>query len=71
MKAEVRISIKDYRRNKNLKILLVRPPYPSRQFMVWMNGERWPASGREVSVTRLVTAIRKALVRGLGTGGSH
>ena len=25
MKAEVRISIKDYRRNKNVKILLLRP----------------------------------------------
>jgi len=27
MKAEVRISSKDYHRNKNLKILLVRPLY--------------------------------------------
>jgi hypothetical protein len=27
MKAEMRMSIKDYRRNKNLKILLVWPPF--------------------------------------------
>jgi hypothetical protein len=68
MKAEVRISIKDYRRDKSLKVLLVRPPFSSRQFMVWMNGERWPASGKMVSVTRVLTALRKALVRGLVTG---
>jgi hypothetical protein len=36
MKADLRISIKDYRRNKNLKVLLFRPPFPSRGFMVWM-----------------------------------
>jgi hypothetical protein len=68
MKAEMRISIKDYRRNKNLKVLLVRPPFPSRQFMVWMNGERWPATRRAVSITRVLTALRKALVRALVTG---
>ncbi len=68
MKAEVRISIKDYRRNKNLKVLLVRPPYPGRRFWVWMNGERWPAAKRDVSLTRVITALRKALVRALGTG---
>jgi len=27
MKAELRISIKDYHRNKSLKILLIRPPF--------------------------------------------
>jgi hypothetical protein len=68
MKAEVRISIKGYRRNKNLKVLLVRPPFPSQQFFVWMNGERWPARGRMVSVTRVVTALRKALVGALTAG---
>ncbi len=31
MKADLRISIKDYRRNKNLKALLVRVPYSHRQ----------------------------------------
>ena len=69
MKAEVRISIKDYRRNKNLKILLVRPPFPCRQFLVWMNGVRWPMSGKPVSLTRVLTAVRKALVKGVGSGG--
>jgi hypothetical protein len=69
MKAEVRISIKDYHRNKNLKILLVRPPYPSRQFMIWMNGKRLPDGGRDVSLSRLAAALRRALVRALGTGG--
>jgi hypothetical protein len=68
MKADVRISIKDYRRKKSLKVLLVRPPFSSRQFMVWMNGERWPANGRMVSVTRVLTALRKALVRGVCMG---
>ena len=49
MKADLRISIKDYARNKNLKILLFRPPFPSRGFMVKMNGrglaEQTPTCG--------------------------
>ena len=32
MKAELRISIKDYRKNKNLKILLFRTPFAMRQY---------------------------------------
>jgi hypothetical protein len=63
MKAALRISIKDYHRNKNLKILLFRPPFPCRQFLVRMNGAPWPASGGPVSLTRLVTALRKSLAR--------
>jgi hypothetical protein len=63
MKADVRISIKDYHRNKNLKILLFRPPYPCRQFFVRMNGEPWPRPGQPVSLTRLVGALRKVLVK--------
>jgi hypothetical protein len=51
MKADSRISIKDYRRNKNLKVLLYRPSFPSRGFMVRMNGERWPKDGGPVCVT--------------------
>ena len=39
MKADVRISIKDYRRNKNLKIQLVRVPFSPRQF----RGDEWRA----------------------------
>jgi hypothetical protein len=38
MKADLRISIKDYHRNKSLKILLFRPAFPSRGFYVRMNG---------------------------------
>jgi hypothetical protein len=63
MKADLRISIKDYHRNKNLKILLFRPPFPGRQYLVRMNGAPWPKSGGPVSVTRLLTALRKALVQ--------
>jgi hypothetical protein len=63
MKAELRISIKDYHRKKNLKILLFRPPFPGRQFLVQMNGTPRPASGKPVSLTRLLTAWRKSLVR--------
>jgi hypothetical protein len=66
MKAELRISIKDYRRDKNLKILLVRVPFSaSRQFWVKMNGAAWPANGKPVSLTRLMTALRKSLVKSL------
>jgi hypothetical protein len=64
MKADLRISIKDYRRNKNLKIQLVRAPFQtSRQFYVRMNGQPWPKDGRPVSITRLLTSIRKSLVK--------
>ncbi|MBK7997655.1 MAG: hypothetical protein IPK15_02680 [Verrucomicrobia bacterium] len=49
-KAELRISIKDYRRNKTLKVTLLRVPYAQRQFLVRMDGKPWPASGRPVSV---------------------
>jgi hypothetical protein len=63
MKADLRISIKDYHRKKNLKILLFRPPFPARQFLVRMNGAPWPASGEPVSLTRLVAALRRSLVR--------
>jgi len=64
MKANLRISIKDYHRNKNLKIQLVRLPFSaSRQFWVRMNGEPWPKDGRPVSLTRIMTSLRKALVR--------
>jgi hypothetical protein len=66
MKADLRISIKDHRRGKNLKVLLMRAPYGSRQYFVRMNGEAWPGSGRPASLTRVVTALRKALVRAQG-----
>jgi len=66
MKADLRISVKDCRSKKNLKILLMRVPFTSsRQFWVRMNGQRWPKDGRPVSLTRLLTALRKALVKKL------
>jgi len=64
MKADLRISVKDYSRNKNLKIQLSRVPFASsRQFWVRMNGEPWPKPGQPVSLTRVLTALRKALVK--------
>jgi len=64
MKADLRISIKDYKRNKNLKIQLVRVPFSAaRQFWVRMNGLPWPKDARPVSLTRLLTALRKSLVK--------
>jgi hypothetical protein len=63
MKADLRISIRDYHRNKNLKILLFRPPFASRQFLVRMNGVPWPAEGRGVCLTRLLAALRRSLVK--------
>ena len=63
MKADLRISVKDYRRNKNLKILIQRAIFSHRQFHVRMNGAPWPQDGRPVSLTRLMTALRKSLVK--------
>jgi hypothetical protein len=62
---DLRISIKDHRRGKNLKILLYRVPFGPRKFWVRMNGSRWPADGNPVSVTKLMTTLRKSLVRSL------
>ncbi len=70
MKADLRISIKDYHRKKNLKILLFRPPFPCRQFPVRLNAAAWPTSGEPVSLTRLVAALRKSLVRA-GRAGQY
>ena len=63
MKADLRISIKDYHRNKKLKILLFRPAFPCRGFHVRMNDAPWPANGRPVCLSRLKVALRKSLVR--------
>jgi hypothetical protein len=63
MKPDLRISIKDYSRGKNLKVLLVRTPFSDGRFMVRMNGQPWPADGRPVSLTKLMAALRKTLVR--------
>jgi len=66
MKPDLRISVKDYRRGKNLKVLLYQLPYGSRRFWVRMNATRWPTDGKPVSLTRLMTALRKSLVRSAG-----
>ena len=63
MKAHLRISIKDVRRNNNLKILMFRTPFATREFYVRMNGKNWPSSGRPVSLTQAFAALRKALVK--------
>ncbi len=65
MQADLRISIKDYKRNKNLKIQLHRAIYSHRQFIVRMNGAPWPKDGRPVSLTKLLTSLRKTLVKAL------
>jgi hypothetical protein len=72
MKADLRISIKDYHRNKNLKILLFRPPFQCRGFLVRMNPD---ASGQAdglggTGLSRLLAAVRKSLVKGLASGPS-
>ena len=66
MKADLRISVKDYRRNKNLKIQLHAVRFDPQRYFVKMNGERWPGDGRPLSVTRLMTALRKSLLRAKG-----
>ena len=63
MKADLRISVKDYRRNKTLKILLLHSPFTHRQLYVRMNGAPWPKDGRPVSLTNVMTSLRKALVK--------
>ena len=63
MKAERRISIKHYRQNKKLKILLFRTPFAAHQYCVRMNGGPCPKDRRAVSLTRLLKGVRKALVR--------
>ena len=63
MEADLRISVKDYRRKKTLKIQLLRVPFScSRQFWVRMNGAPWPNDRRPGSLTRLLIALRKSLV---------
>jgi hypothetical protein len=66
MKYDLRISVKDYRRGKNLKIQLAQLSFSSsRQFFVKMNGSPWPSDGRPVSITRVLTALRKSIVRSM------
>jgi hypothetical protein len=63
MKPCLRISIKDYARNKNLKVLLFEPPFPSRGYLVRMAGKPWPPGASTASLSRVLVALRKALVK--------
>jgi hypothetical protein len=63
MKPDLAISIKDYHRNKTLRLTLTRAPFTTRQFLARMNRQRWPTDGRPVSLTKVLTALRKALVK--------
>jgi hypothetical protein len=63
MKPDVRTSIKDYRRNKTLRVLLFRPSFPSRSFMERMIGQTWPKHEWPVCLTRVLSALRKCLVK--------
>jgi hypothetical protein len=65
MKADFRISVKDAQRRKTLKVQWARVP-AGRQFFVRMNGQRWPADGRPVSLSRVFASLRKAVVRRVG-----
>ena len=55
MKADLRISVKDLDRGKNLKILLSRTPFTTRQYFVTMNGAAWPGhkNGFSLSLHRM------------------
>ncbi len=61
MKAERRSSIKDDRQNKSLKLLLFRTPFAPRQYWVRRNGAAGPQDRRAVSLTRLLTGLRRVL----------
>ena len=63
MKADLRISVKDYRRKRNLKV----PLTAGRHFWVRMNGRPWPKVGQPVSLTRVLTVLRKALFKANAT----
>jgi hypothetical protein len=61
MKSHMRISVKDFQRNKNLEIQLARVPFSrNRQFWAWTNGQSWPEDGRPVSLLRLLTSLCKS-----------
>jgi hypothetical protein len=66
MKADLRISIKDDRRGKTLRVTLARVPFGPRQFFVRMDGKPWPADGRPASLSRVFAGLRKAVVRAAG-----
>ena len=47
-----------------MKIQLAQVSFStSRQFFVKMNGSPWPSDGRPVSITKVLTALRKSIVK--------
>jgi len=68
MKPDLRISIKDYQRNKTLHIQLSRTPFSARQFFVRIDRRRWPSDGRPASLTKVLANLRKALVKATAQG---
>ena len=57
MKADLRISIKDYRRNKSLKVLLFRTPGPA--VFVRMNGDKTDKTEYRDAVESVLTVYSK------------
>ena len=63
--ADFQISVKDFSRRETLTVHLMRREW-SRQFFVRMNGKKWPANGRPVSLSKVFAALRKAVVKRAG-----
>lgn len=62
MRADLRIPVKDYRRNKNLKVQLTQVPFASaRRYWVRMNGQPWPKKGQPVSLKPVGQSCRSAV----------
>jgi hypothetical protein len=60
MKYDIRISVKDHRRRKNLKLQMAQLSYSSsRQFSAKMNGSLWPSDGRPGLSTEDLRAVRR------------
>src|SRR5262249_49811303 len=70
MKADLRISIKDFHRNRTLRVILYREPFQANRFRVTMNGDKWPKDGRPVSMTLLFASLRKRVVQRLKSPGA-
>jgi hypothetical protein len=63
MKADLRISIKDYCRNKSLEVLVYGAPFPPRGYLVTLSGRHWRTRPETVGLTRVLAALKRALVR--------
>jgi hypothetical protein len=66
MKADLRISVKDSRRSKSLKVHLAQVNFSQcPEFFVRMNGQPWLSDGRPVSITKVFAALRQAVVKSM------